>query len=235
MAYQPEDRRGREMGSTFRMNLVLMILSLIILLSIFSTFQVEALSNDITPSMDQEEDPEAPNDWFAVFCCIFVMVIAIGFPIAIIVFITKIIQGATKKKQEDPKWRNYHSPGGRMKTQKPARIQIPRRRNWDEKGPVYPHGTLKVKNEVKDDLYGLKKRKEPQVEEEVIEMDLAAEEEDMEPEMPKFERPKALSDEEKDDFIVDRILELQSMLNDGEIDKEIYEQLKKRLLDQIED
>jgi hypothetical protein len=70
-------------------------------------------------------------------------------------------------------------------------------------------------------------------------MDIEVPEEKIEPEpeprIPQFERPEALTSAEKDDFIVERIMELQAMLREGEIDEEMYDQLKKRLLDQLED
>ena len=76
------------------------------------------------------------------------------------------------------------------------------------------------------------KGKTPEMEKEIIELNKVEMEEE---EIPVFERPEPLSDKEKDEFIVDRIMELQGMLDDGEIDEEMYDQLKKRLMDQIED
>jgi len=88
---------------------------------------------------------------------------------------------------------------------------------------------------LREEISDRNKKKPPEVEKEIIEMDLTTMEIEKEPEMPKFERPQALSDEEKDEFIIDRIMELQGMLKDGDIDKKTYDQLKKRLMDQLED
>ncbi|MBN1539255.1 MAG: hypothetical protein JW939_03855, partial [Candidatus Thermoplasmatota archaeon] len=54
------------------------------------------------------------------------------------------------------------------------------------------------------------------------------------PILPTFKRPNTLPGEEKDEFIVERIMELKEMLAEGEIDQEMYETLRNRLVNQLD-
>ena len=223
------------MPPTFRVRSAVMIVIILMVLSITTVLYVEALPEMTRKSADQAQESNTSTDWFGVFCCLLVMLVTIGFPIAIIVFITKIIQGAGKKKETDIKWKGQRPYNRNMKPTGSARIDISR--GQKRYNPI--NDPLKKPPEKKkwpkEEWPGMKRRKEPEVEKEIIEMDLLRSEFEDEPEMPVFERPQALSDQKKDEFIVERIMELQGMLKDGEIDKEMYDQLKTRLMDQLED
>lgn len=227
--------RGGEMASTFRIRIAVMMAVILTVISISSVLQADALPQYRMESADQAEESDSSMDWFGIFCCLLFMVVAVGFPIAVIIFITKIIQGSAKKNEAVLKRKDQRPYPGSIKPAKPIRIDISHGRNKPKSYPEYRSKPPEVKKVSETKLPGITKRKEPETEKEVIEMDLTAKEIEEEPRWPVFQRPEAMDDEEKDDFIVDRIMELQSMLKDGEIDKEMYDILKKRLMDQLED
>ncbi|MGA1866591.1 MAG: PQQ-binding-like beta-propeller repeat protein [Thermoplasmatota archaeon] len=208
------------------------------------------------PTGSQDQETEEETDWVGVICCLFMFIIAVGFPIVLIIIITKALKGSGGKKKPQAKWSLGSGSGIGRPVKPPIRIDIGRGRgatvektsapvpagglggyditsegtkDREEEGGAIDVDTIPVDEEEEED----------EEEGHLIEMELSSvtgeDAGSEEPPLPSFERPGVLSDEQKDEFIVERILELKEMLADGEIDQEMYQTLRKRLVDQMDD
>ncbi|MBN1390939.1 MAG: SHOCT domain-containing protein [Candidatus Thermoplasmatota archaeon] len=166
------------------------------------------------PTGSQDQETEEGTDWTGILCCMFMLALVVGIPIILIIIITRAFKSSKDKKKPRSIWTSGPGSGSEGTNTPSVRIDI---------GPSQG---------IAVDAIPLDEEVDREEEETVPDLDRATE--DSEPDMPSFERPKALSGEEKDEFIVDRIMELKEMLADGEIDREMYENLRKRLVEQLD-
>ncbi len=207
------------------------------------------------PYVSQADNTDDPSDWSGIFCCLFALIGIIGVPIVLIIIITKAINNSDDRKKTEKIWMdntprhqrptmnrpmNTHP---KVEQQRPSEPMTP----WKNEQTSSSTDISSIIDVIEEPLLEIE---EPEKEEEILDIQFDAPEPDHEDikdpepipmeieeeqEMPTFERPQALSEEEKDEFIVERIMELQEMLSEGEIDQEMYDTLKKRILDQLDE
>ncbi|MGA1793236.1 MAG: PQQ-binding-like beta-propeller repeat protein [Thermoplasmatota archaeon] len=216
--------------------------------SMARVFVVDKERVDWGSPSSQEQESDSGSDASAIICCLFTLFGVVGVPIILIIIITRAMKNADQKKKSAGAWaasRSYEKsppvpwPGGvdarggrstpttlsRTSTSVDPQEESIKAISWDDKTP--PTTTTKVRVEP---------RKEPPPVEMVLgEKEVVkAQRTDAGSDLSAFERPAPMSDHDKDEFIVERIMELQEMLDDGEIDKEMYETLRKRLVNQLD-
>ncbi|MGA1819661.1 MAG: PQQ-binding-like beta-propeller repeat protein [Thermoplasmatota archaeon] len=219
--------------------------------SMARVFVVDEERVDWGAPSSQEQESDSGSDAAALICCLFTLFGVVGVPIILIIIITKAMKSADEKKKAAGSWaasRSYEKtapvpwPGGvDIRTGRSTPTTLSRTSpsvdqqeesikaiSWDERVPPPAAPSAKV---------------EAGKEEPLIEMVLGKEEPEeifrvpgtkTRADLSSFERPAPMSDIDKDEFIVDRIMELKEMLDDGEIDKEMYDTLRKRLVDQLD-
>jgi len=211
-------------------------------------FVVDEERVDWASPSTQEQGSNSGSDAVTLICCLVTLFGIVGVPLILIIIITKALKKTDEKKKAAKPWTTVRPygrstpapwPGGigqsmgrttpttlsRTSSSSDTEEESVEAVSWQEKVP--PADFTKA-------------TAEPKKEEPLIEMVMETEKEEKIPEtkevidLPVFERPAPMLNREKDDFIVERIMELQDMLEEGEIDKEMYETLRKRLVDQLD-
>ncbi|MGA1873880.1 MAG: PQQ-binding-like beta-propeller repeat protein [Thermoplasmatota archaeon] len=204
------------------------------------------------PGSSRDQESEGDTDITGAICCLLAFIGVVSFPIILIIIITRAIKGSEQKKRGKMILNDRTS--GRKSYPRAGTVRIDTRP--ERYGPVHipggerPAGSVpavkpvskppEAEGKVDVGRIPLGEGGEPGGMEETGQAVDLGEEEGMiheredEIAAPAFERPSPAPHLDQDEYIVERIMELQDMLADGEIDKDMYDTLKKRLVDQLD-